>query len=118
MLSDDIEFLYRDFHPSASEVGFGEIVFRTTRDDGQRQSYGKRTEDYASTTVILPLITESDVERRTYFKKGDKNSNYKHRQARDIETMVRLLESAKSSRWTFEWSGIKCFDESQFDHNP
>jgi len=96
MLSDDIEFLYRDFHPSASEVGFGEIVFRTTRDDGQRQSYGKRTEDYASTTVILPLITESDVERRTYFKKGDKNSNYKHRQARDIETMVRLLESAKA----------------------
>jgi hypothetical protein len=95
MLSDDIEFLYRDFHPPASEVGFGEIVFRTTKDDGQRQSYGKKTEDYASTTVILPLITKADIERRIYYKKGDKNSNYKHRQARDIKTMVRLLESAK-----------------------
>lgn len=95
MLSDDIESLYIDFHPSTSDVGFGEIVFRTTKDDGQRQSYGKRTEDYASTTVILPLITEEDVERRIYYKKNDKNSNYKHRQSRDIETMVRLLESAK-----------------------
>jgi Protein of unknown function (DUF1670) len=95
MLSDDLELLYRDFHPATSEVGFGEIVFRTTKDDGQRQSYGKKIEDYASTTVILPLVTEADIERRTYYKKGDKNSNYKHRQSRDIETMVRLLESAK-----------------------
>ncbi|MCK4654015.1 MAG: DUF1670 domain-containing protein [Candidatus Cloacimonetes bacterium] len=95
MLSEDIESLYREFNPPASEVGFGEIVFRTTKDDGQRQSYGKRTEDYASTTVILPLITKADIERRIYYKKSDKNSNYKHRQARDIKTMVRLLESAK-----------------------
>lgn len=95
MLSDDIESLYRDFHLSTSDVGLGEIVFRTTKDDGQRQSYGKRTEDYSGTTVILPLITEEDVERRIYYKKNDKNSNYKHRQSRDIETMVRLLESAK-----------------------
>lgn len=95
MLSEDIEFLYKDFHKPASQVGFGEIVFHTTKDDGQRQSYGKRTEEYAMTTVILPLITQEDVERRTYYKKGDKNSNYRHRQARDIKTMVRLLESAK-----------------------
>ncbi|MCK4359921.1 MAG: DUF1670 domain-containing protein [Candidatus Cloacimonetes bacterium] len=95
MLAEDIEFLHREFHPSSSEVGFGKIVFRTTKDDGQRQSYGKRAEDYASITVILPLITEADIERRIYYKKGDKNSNYKHRQSRDIATMVRLLESAK-----------------------
>lgn len=96
MLAEDIEMLYRDYHPLVSQVGFGEIVFRTTKDDGQRQSYGKKTEDYGSITVILPLITESDIENRMYYKKRDKNSNYKHRQARDIETMVRLLESAKA----------------------
>jgi len=45
--------------------------------------------------VVLPLITKEDVERRIYYKKGDKNSNYKHREARDIETMVRLLKTAK-----------------------
>lgn len=95
MLADDIENLHREYYPSRNQVGFGEIVFTTTKDDGQRQSYGKMTEDYASVTVVLPLITKEDVERRIYYKKGDRNSNYKHREARDIETMVRLLKSAK-----------------------
>ena len=96
MLADDIEDLHRECNPSINRVGFGEIVFRTTKDDGQRQSYGKKTEDYASVTVILPLITREDIERRIYYKKGDRNSNYKHREARDIETMVRLIKGAKS----------------------
>lgn len=96
MLAEDIENLHREYYPKQQEVGNGEIVFRTTKNDGQRQSYGKKTEDYASTTVILPLITNEDVERRIYYKKGDRNSNYAHRESRDIETMVRLLKSAKS----------------------
>jgi hypothetical protein len=95
MLADDLEDLHREYYPKQEQVGFGEIVFTTTKDDGQRQSYGKKTEDYASVTVVLPLITKEDVERRIYYKKGDRNSNYKHREARDIETMVRLLKSAK-----------------------
>lgn len=95
MLAEDIEDMHNDFYPSAGRVGFGEIAFRTTKDDGQRQSYGKKTEDYASTTVVLPLLTKEDVERRVYYKKGDRNSNYRHRESRDIETMVRLLKSAK-----------------------
>ncbi|MBK9335023.1 MAG: DUF1670 domain-containing protein [Ignavibacteria bacterium] len=95
LLSEDIEDLHNEYYPHISRVGNGEIVMRTTKDDGQRQSYGKKTEDYASITVKLPLITNDDIERRIYFKKGDKNSNYKHQNSRDIETMVRLLRSAK-----------------------
>ncbi len=79
MLSEDIENLHREYYPTRNEVGIGEIVFRTTRDDGQRQSYGKKTEDYATTTVVLPLITNEDVERRIYYKKGDRNSNYRQK---------------------------------------
>ena len=96
ILADDIENLHREYYPKQDQVGFGEIIFTTTKDDGQRQSYGKKTEDYGTTTVVLPLITKEDIERRIYFKKGDRNSNYKHREARDIETMVRLLKSAKT----------------------
>ena len=96
MLADDIENLHREYYPGKDNIGFGEIVFTTTKDDGQRQSYGKKVEDYATVTVVLPLITKEDVDRRVYFKKGDRNSNYKHREARDIETMVRLLKSAKA----------------------
>lgn len=95
MLAEDIEQLHREYYPLKNQVGFGEIIFTTTKDDGQRQSYGKKTEDYGTITVALPLITKEDVERRIYFKKGDRNSNYRHREARDIETMVRLLKSAK-----------------------
>ena len=96
LLADDIEDLHQEFFPNRRGVGMGEIVFRTTKDDGQRQSYGKKTEDYASITVILPLITEEDIERRIYYKKGDRNSNYEHREALDIETMVRLAKSTKN----------------------
>ena len=96
MLADDIENLHREYYPVKEQVGFGEIIFTTTKDDGQRQSYGKRTEDYATVTIALPLITKEDVERRIYYKKGDRNSNYRHREARDIDTLVRLLKSAKA----------------------
>lgn len=95
MLAEDIEQLHSEFYPSRHEIGVGEIVFRTTKDDGQRPNYGKKTEDYNSTTVILPLITEDNVENRIYHKNGHKNSSYEYYQKREIQTMIRLLESAK-----------------------
>jgi hypothetical protein len=95
MLADDVEQLHQEYYPQRNRLEGGEIVWHTTKDDGQRPSYGKKTESYAVQTVILPLIRKEDVERRMYFKKGDRNSNYRHREARDIELMVRLLKSAK-----------------------
>lgn len=95
MLADDVEQLHQEYYPSEKRLQFGDMVWQTTKDDGQRQNYGKKTEDYAVQTVILPLIRKEDIERRIYYKKGDRNSNYRHREVRDIETMVRLLKSAK-----------------------
>ena len=96
--ADDIEQLHQEYFPRKNRLQSGDIVWQTTKDDGQRQSYGKKTEDYAVETVILPLIRKEDVERRIYFRKGDRNSNYRHREARDIELMVRLLKSAKEQQ--------------------
>jgi hypothetical protein len=95
MLADDVEQLCWDYYPRQSRLQMGDIVWQTTKDDGQRPNYGKKTEDYTVQTVVLPLIRKDDVERRIFFKKGDRNSNYRHREARDIELMVRLLKSAK-----------------------
>jgi hypothetical protein len=95
MLADDIEQLHQEYFPRKNRLQSGDVVWQTTKDDGQRPSYGKRTEGYAVQTVILPLVRAEDVERRIYFRKGDRNSNYRHREARDIELMVRLLKSAK-----------------------
>jgi hypothetical protein len=94
MLADDVEQLHQEYYPREKRLQFGDVVWQTTKDDGQRQNYGKKTEDYAVQTVILPLIRKEDIERRIYYKKGDRNSNYRHREVRDIETMVRLLKSA------------------------
>ena len=96
MLADDIEQLHQEYYPQQSRVRSGDVVWQTTKDDGQRPNYGKKTESYGIQTVILPLIRDEDVERRIYFKKGDRNSNYRHREVRDIELMVRLLRSAKN----------------------
>jgi len=96
MLAEDVEQLHQEYYPSSNRLQFGDVVWQTTKDDGQRQNYGKKTEDYAVQTVILPLIRREDIERRIYFKKGDRNSNYRHREARDIELMVRLLKSSKT----------------------
>ena len=95
MLAEDLEQLHREYFPEANRIKFGELLWQTTKNDGQRVSYGKKTEDYAVQSVILPVVTKEDVDRRTAYKKGDRNSNYKHREARDIEMMVRLLKSAK-----------------------
>lgn len=94
MLADDVEQLHQEYFPLRDRLHWGDVVWQTTKHDGQRQSYGKRAEEYAVQTVVLPLIRKEDIERRIYFKKGDRNSNYRHREARDIETMVRLLKSA------------------------
>ena len=96
MLADDVEQLHQEYYPKQDRLHSGDVVWHTTKDDGQRHSYGKKTESYGVQTVILPLIRSEDVERRMYFKKGDRNSNYRHREARDIEVMVRLLKSAKA----------------------
>lgn len=96
MLADDIEQLHQEYFPQRDRLQMGDVVWQTTKDDGQRPNYGKKTEDYAVQTVILPLVRKEDVERRIYFKKGDRNSNYRHREVRDIELMVRLLKTAKA----------------------
>lgn len=96
MLADDIEQLQEEYYPKQTRVHTGDIVWQTTKDDGQRPNYGKKTESYGVQTVILPLIRDEDIERRIYFKKNDRNSNYRHRDVRDTELMVRLLKSAKS----------------------
>ena len=79
MLADDIEQLHQEYYPQRNRLRSGDVVWQTTKDDGQRPSYGKKTESYGIQTVILPLIRDEDVERRIFFKKGDRNSNYRHR---------------------------------------
>ena len=63
LLADDIVNLHREFYPGLDRSRFGHVVWRTTGAQCKKPSYGTKVEDYEVKTVILPLITDEDIER-------------------------------------------------------
>ena len=94
MLADDIVELHSEFYPESEQRGMGWIVWNTTSADSKKPGYGTRAEDYKVKTVMLPLVTEEDVEARMVGKQGKANGNYIKQQERDTRVMVRLIKSA------------------------
>jgi hypothetical protein len=93
-LADDIEYLQQEYFPFRERLEAGVIAWVTTKRTVRKPSYGKKTEDYESVMVYLPLVTRSDVEKRVFVKAGTKNSNYVVNRVRDLVTMSRLVKSA------------------------
>ncbi len=93
-LSDEIVQLFEEYHPKRDRIEAGVICWVTTKKSVRKPSYGKRTEDYESILVYLPLITGSDLDQRVFVKAGTKNSNYRINRERDLATMARLIKSA------------------------
>ncbi len=94
MLADDIVELHKEFYPETEQRGMGWILWYTTSADSKKPTYGTRTEDYKVKTVMLPLVTEADVEARMVGKAGKANGNYIKQQERDMRVMARLIKSA------------------------
>jgi hypothetical protein len=98
MIADDIVRLHKEFYPEVEKSRFGHIIWRTTKATNRKPSYGTRSEDYEVQTVLLPLITEDDIDNRikSYYSSTDKdgNTNYQKQTERDIEAMARLSKSA------------------------
>lgn len=94
MLSDEIVQLFEEYHPKRDRIEAGVICWVTTKKSVRKPGYGKRTEDYESIMVYLPLITGSDLDQRVFVKAGTKNSNYRINRERDLATMARLIKSA------------------------
>lgn len=96
MIAEDIVQLHKEFYPEIEKRGFGQIVWQTTAATEKKPGYGKKAEDYAVKTVVLPLVTKEDVEERikSFYGKG----NYQKQQERDISVMARLVKSAYEQR--------------------
>jgi len=94
MLSDEIVQLFEAYHPKRDRIEAGTICWVTTKKSVRKPSYGKRTEDYESIMVYLPLVTGRDLDQRVFVKAGTKNSNYRINRERDLATMARLIKSA------------------------
>lgn len=94
LIADELDRLHKEYYPEVEEQSFGNIIWRTTSADCKKPSYGKRVEDYEVKTVILPLITEEDIEMRIRTFYGKPNRNYEKQRERDIKVMARLIKSA------------------------
>lgn len=93
MIADEILLLHKEFYPEIEKHSFGHIVWRTTSANCKKPSYGTKVEDYEVKTVILPLITEEDIEMRMRNFYGKPNKNYEKQNERDIRVMARLVKS-------------------------
>jgi hypothetical protein len=93
-LADDVEQLQGEYFPLRERIESGMIAWVTTKKTERKPSYGKKTEDYATVLVYLPLVTQEDVDRRVFVKAGTKNSNYMVNRERDLKTLARLVTSA------------------------
>lgn len=96
MIADDVVELHREFYPEIERRTFGHIVWRTTEVTDCKPSYGTKVEDYQVKTVVLPLVTEEDVERRikSWYGSNGNPENYQKQTERDIAVMARLVKSA------------------------
>ena len=104
MIADDIVNLHKEFYPELDKESFGHIVWRTTKATNHKPTYGTKAEDYEVQTVILPLVTEGDIENRIKshyaHPKDDGGVNYQKQFERDIEVMARVIKSAaKQGGW-------------------
>jgi hypothetical protein len=90
-LADDVEQLQESYFPLRERIEAGMIAWVTTKKSERKPSYGKKTEDYESIMVYLPLVTQEDVARRVFVKAGTKNSNYMINRERDLKTLARLV---------------------------
>lgn len=91
MVADDVETLQTEYFPPQERLKPGMVCWVTTKRTTRKPSFGKRTEDYETVTVYLPLVTEGDVEKRVYVRDGDVNKHYERCRERDMATMVRLI---------------------------
>jgi hypothetical protein len=98
MIAEDIVALHKEFYPEVEEQSFGYIGWRTTKKTNRKPSYGTRAEDYEVQTVVLPLVTDDDIDNRIKshyaHPQEDGSVNYEKQVERDIKVMARLCKSA------------------------
>jgi len=93
MLVDDVEALQEEFYPSMENVGSGMLVWTCTKDEGCKAKPGKRTEEYKTVTVRLPLVTVEDVADRIKGRTSRSKVTEKANE-RDKKRLVRIVKAA------------------------
>jgi transposase len=93
MLVDDVEALREEFYPAIENVGSGMLIWTCTKDEGRKAKPGKRTEEYKTVTVRLPLVTVEDVADRIEGRTSQTKAAEKVKE-RDKKRLVRIVKAA------------------------
>jgi transposase len=93
LLVDDVLALQAEFFPETENAGSGTLIWTCTADEGQKAIPGKRTEEYKTVTVALPLVTDEDLADRTAGKTPPRKAAEKAKE-RDKRRLARIVKSA------------------------
>jgi len=94
LLVEDVLALQEEFYPSTERAGSGTLVWTCTADEGKKAEPGKRTEEYKTVTVKLPLVTSADLRDRTD-KKRPRGKARAMAKERDQRRMARIVKAAE-----------------------
>jgi hypothetical protein len=93
LLVEDVTELMEAFYPPMERVSSGDLIWTCTADEGKKAEPGKRTEEYKTVTVKLPLVTRADLRTRTEGKRSRGKSRLVARE-RDKQRLARLAQAA------------------------
>jgi hypothetical protein len=94
LLVEDITGLLTEFYPeTVGQGGSGTLVWTCTANEGKKATAGKPTEEYATVTVQLPVVTAEDLAARTRGKsaRGKRRTQAKER---DKVRLARIVKAA------------------------
>jgi len=96
LLAEDVQALVNEFYPTTERASSGTLVWTCTADEGKKAEVGKRTEEYKTATVLLPLVTKADLRERTDKKISAAGKKRDAARERDKRRLVRLLKEAEA----------------------
>lgn len=93
LLAEDVERLVQEFYPDTQQASSGTLIWTCAADEGQKAQPGKRTEEYGTVTVRLPLVTADDVEERLA-PHGGRGAAGEATEQHQQERVARLVKAA------------------------
>jgi hypothetical protein len=93
LLAEDVAKLVQEFYPDTQQATSGTLIWSCTADEGQKAQPGKRTEEYKTVTVLLPLVTSADVQARSV-SQTPHGAERLTAEARYQEHLVRIVRAA------------------------
>ena len=93
LLAEDVERLIQEFYPDTQQASSGTLLWTCAADEGQKAQPGKRTEEYGTVTVRLPLVTAEDVAERLVPAAG-RGAEHEAAEEQQQERLARLVKAA------------------------